>query len=338
MITFLDKFTAYLQAQDRSPHTVKAYRSDVAAFFNWLAAQLGRPAPPVEVTPFDVQKYRDHLVAEGRKPAGVNRALAALRVFFAWAMQTEQASTNPARDVQGIQQAQRTPKALSAQEVYRLQRTAAAQRQLAQARAGDETSPTLVDAIRDEALLNLLLYTGLRVSECAALRVADVLLNGKGGKVIVRSGKGRKYREVPLHKTARKAVEAYLAVRLTPSDSPAGGAVSDALFLGQRGPLGARGIQFRIAVRLRRGPAARACGARLAPHLRHAAPARGPDRSFGRPQDRPGDGRRVVGTLQRGNDGHLPTVRGPYGHRHAAKRAGFERGGSGVGVKQKLLK
>ena len=35
--------------------------------------------------------------------------------------------------------------------------------------------PNLLDAIRDEALLNLLLYTGLRVSECAALRVDNVL-------------------------------------------------------------------------------------------------------------------------------------------------------------------
>ena len=95
MTTFLDKFTAYLQAQDRSPHTVKAYRSDAAAFFDWLAAQLGRPVPPVEVIAFDVQKYRDHLVAEGRKPASVNRSLAALRVCFAWAVQTGQASTNP---------------------------------------------------------------------------------------------------------------------------------------------------------------------------------------------------------------------------------------------------
>ena len=256
MTTFLDKFTAYLQAQDRSPHTVKAYRSDAAAFFDWLAAQLGRPVPPVEVTPFDVQKYRDHLVAEGRKPASVNRSLAALRVCFAWAMQTGQASTNPARDVQGLKQAQRTPKALTTQEVYRLQREAAAQRQLAQVKAGDAITPTLVDALRDEALLNLLLYTGLRVSECAALRVDDVLLNGKNGKVIVRSGKGRKYREVPLHKEARKAVAAYLTVRPTER--------GDTLFLGQRGPLGARGIQFRIAAL---GDAA---GVAVTPHvLRH---------------------------------------------------------------------
>ncbi len=49
------------------------------------------------------------------------------------------------------------------------------------------------DAIRDEALLNLLLYTGLRVSECAALRVDDVLF------------KGRKYREISSRCTRKPA-------------------------------------------------------------------------------------------------------------------------------------
>lgn len=256
MSDFLEQFTVYLQSQDRSAHTVAAYARDVTAFFTWLTEQLGKAVSLVEVTPFDVQKYRDHLVAEERKPAGVNRALAALRVFFAWAVQTCQASTNPARDVQGIQQARRNPKALAAQEVYRLQREAAAQRQLAQAKAGEEVLPAVVDAIRDEALLNLLLYTGLRVSECAALRVEDAVLNGKSGKVIVRSGKGRKHREVPLHKEARKALTAYLDVR--PDDQ------GEILFLGQRGSLGVRGIQFRIAV------LGEAAGVPVTPHvLRH---------------------------------------------------------------------
>jgi len=256
MSHFVEHFTTYLQSQDRSAHTVAAYTRDVMAFFAWLPEQLGKAISLVEVTPFDVQKYRDHLVSEGRKPAGVNRALAALRVFFAWAVQTDQASANPARDVQGIQQARRNPKALTAQEVYRLQREAAALRQLAQSKTGGEVLPALVDAIRDEALLNLLLYTGLRVSECAALRINDVMLNGKSGKVIVRSGKGRKYREVPLHKEARKALAAYLDVR--PTDQ------GETLFLGQRGPLGARGIQFRIAA------LGEAAGVPVTPHvLRH---------------------------------------------------------------------
>lgn len=52
----------------------------------------------------------------------------------------------------------------------------------------------------------------------------------------MRSGKRRKYRELPLHKEARQALAAYLKVRP--------GGEDDHLFLGQRGPLGSRGIQM----------------------------------------------------------------------------------------------
>jgi len=257
----LNAFIAHLQAQDRSPHTVAAYRHDLAAFFDWLRQQVGHDVPPVEVTPFDVQKYRDHLVASGRKPATVNRALAALRAFFAWAVETGRGATNPAAGVRGIRQARRVPKALTPQEVYRLQREAAARRQVAEAKAGPgRVTPTVVNARRDEALLNLLLYTGLRVSEAAALRVEDVVLNERSGKVIVRAGKGRKYREVPLHREARETLRAYLEVRCAPCDP----APCDHLFVGQRGPLGVRGIQMRLRA------LGEAAGVEVTPHrLRH---------------------------------------------------------------------
>jgi len=257
MSQFLEQFVAHLQMQDASPHTVAAYRRDVSAFFTRLAEQIGQEVPLVEVTPFDVQKYRDHLVALGRKPATVNRRLAALRAFFAWAVKTERMASNPAAEVKGVRQARRVPKALNAQEVYKLQRTAAAQRQLAEAKAGKgNVTPTVVNARRDEALLNLLLYTGLRVGEVAALRVEDVVLNERSGKVIVRSGKGRKYREVPLHREARRALAAYLEVR--PQEQ------GESLFLGQRGSLGPRGIQMRLAA------LGGAAGLEVTPHvLRH---------------------------------------------------------------------
>jgi len=186
-----------------------------------------------------VRKYREHLLDGGRKPAGINRRLAALRTFFNWAIEAKLATTNPAQTLQGVKQDRRVPKALSAQEVYRLQRTAAGQRQLAIAKTGGTTSATVIAALRDEAVLNLLLYTGLRVGEAAALRLDDLVLNGKVGKVIVRSGKGLKYRELPLHKEARQTLAAYLKVR--PQDE------GDHLFLGQRGPLGSRGIQMQLA-------------------------------------------------------------------------------------------
>ena len=257
MTKLLEEFATYLQAQDRSPHTVTAYRRDVLAFFTWLAEQIGREVPPVEVTPFDVQKYRDHLVALGRKPAGVNRRLAGLRAFFTWAVSTERVASNPAAEVKGLRQARQVPKALSQQDVYKLQRTAAARRQLAEAKAGSgNVTSTVVTARRDEALLNLLLYTGLRVAEASALRVEDLVLNERSGKVIVRSGKGRKYREVPLHREARQALRAYLEVR--PQEQ------SESLFLGQRGSLGTRGIQMRLAA------LGEAAGVEVTPHvLRH---------------------------------------------------------------------
>ncbi len=256
MSTYLNQFTDFLRDTDRSEHTVAAYASDVGAFFIWLAERLGAAVEPVAVTVFDVKKYREHLLDGGRKPAGINRRLASLRTFFNWAIEKELATTNPAQTLQGVKQERRSPKALSAQEVYRLQRTAAGQRQLAQAKAGGAITPTVIAALRDEAVLNLLLYTGLRVGEAAALRLDDVTLNGKSGKVIVRSGKGLKYREVPLHKEARQALAAYLKARPKGED--------DHLFLGQRGPLGSRGIQMQLTA------LGQTAGVEVTPHmLRH---------------------------------------------------------------------
>jgi len=256
MNDYLEPFRKYLQGADRSEHTIEAYTGDVTAFFTWLAERLGGAVAPVSVTFFDVKKYREHLLGQGRKPAGINRRLAALRTFFNWAIEARLTTTNPAQALQGVKQDRRVPKALSAQEIYRLQRTAAGQRQLAVAKADSAVTPTVIAALRDEAVLNLLLYTGLRVGEAAALRFDDVVLNGKAAKVIVRSGKGLRYREVPLHKEARQALAAYLQVR--PADQ------GDHLFLGQRGPLGSRGIQIQLTA------LGQAAGVAVTPHmLRH---------------------------------------------------------------------
>jgi integrase/recombinase XerC len=252
----INGFLSHLRSQDRSPHTIAAYHSDLAHFFAWLSGQVGRDVPPEEVTSFDIQTYRDHLVAEGARPATVNRRLTGLRAFFAYLVEKGEIATSPAARIRPVGQARQVPRALTQQEVYRLRREAAARRQLAEAKAGGKITPAVVAARRDAALLDLLLYAGLRVSEAAALRVEDVVLNDRSGKVRVRSGKGRKYREVPLHREARESLRAYLEVR------PLSG--SPALFLGQRGPLGVRGIQVRLAA------LGKAAGVEVTPHrLRH---------------------------------------------------------------------
>jgi integrase/recombinase XerC len=66
---------------------------------------------------------------------------------------------------------------------------------------------------RDRALLRLMLSCGLRLSEACGLLAEDVSLEGRQGSVIVRRGKGGKWRELPLPPEARKALAEWLAER-----------------------------------------------------------------------------------------------------------------------------
>jgi integrase/recombinase XerC len=80
---------------------------------------------------------------------------------------------------------------------------------------------------RDLAIGMLLRHTGIRVGELAALRLSDLKLGERSGEMVVRWGKGGKYRVLPLNLDARKAIQAYLEVRPQAAD--------DHLFIGQRG-------------------------------------------------------------------------------------------------------
>jgi len=168
-----------------------------------LQEQTGRDIPLGEVTTFDVQRYRDHLMDAGRKPTTINRRIAALRAFFAWAVDAGHIAASPAAGIKFVRHERRAPKGLSKQQVYLLQRQAAARRQLAEAQAGQDANgqqivtPAVVLARRDEAILSLLVYAGLRVSELVSLRVRDVEINARSGRAIVRQGKGNSITQNP---------------------------------------------------------------------------------------------------------------------------------------------
>jgi site-specific recombinase XerC len=56
----------------------------------------------------------------------------------------------------------------------------------------------------------MLLFTGLRLAELVALDVDDVRVSARKGLVVVRSGKGDAYREVPLNALVRQVLEEWL--------------------------------------------------------------------------------------------------------------------------------
>src|SRR5258708_20442191 len=60
----------------------------------------------------------------------------------------------------------------------------------------------------------MLLQTGMRIGECAALNYEDVAFGERSGSVTIRAGKGNKSRVVPLNGSARKALADYVASSL----------------------------------------------------------------------------------------------------------------------------
>ena len=109
------------------------------------------------------------------------------------------------------------------------------------------------------AIIVLLLNTGIRESELCNIELSDVTISDRKGVIIIRSGKGNKYREIPINVDARNALNDYI-LNARPSD-----AETEKVFIGQRGALTRNGI-YKIVNKM----GIKAIGKNVYPHmLRH---------------------------------------------------------------------
>ena len=235
----VEAFLEDLARAGRSPRTVAGYAKDLVDFAAWMAGRYGEAFDPKATLPEDLRDYRQHMLAVRRAaPATVNRRVSALRAFFAFLHARGEIPSNPAARLSGVRMSRPAPKALSEPELRRLLREA-------------RRSPNPLH----RAVVLLLAHTGLRASELCALRLDDVILSERRGKIIVR-GKGEKIREVPLNAEAREALRLWLSARPAVPD--------DAIFVGRRGKLTPSGV-WRII-----RECARRAGVEAHPHtLRH---------------------------------------------------------------------
>ena len=147
----ITEFIDELQRQEVAQRTIDSYDSDLLCFARWFKASIGEDFTAQGVTPTDVRDYKAHLVTvERRKPATINRRLAALRRFFQWARASGYIQEMPMESVKGMQSVPRAPKSLEKREVDRLIRAA---------EKGDK---------RNLAILQTLRHTGIRVGELCA--------------------------------------------------------------------------------------------------------------------------------------------------------------------------
>ncbi|WP_271628836.1 tyrosine-type recombinase/integrase [Caldicellulosiruptor sp. DIB 104C] len=213
---WLEKFEEELKQTGKSQNTIISYCTDIKEFLKWFSDTYAKEFDG-RILEQDAREYRNYLLNIAKqKPSSINRKMAALKKFNMFLINT---GTGIETDIQGISLADihdREVKTIGRNELNRLKRAVYA--------SGNK---------RDIALIELLINTGIRVSELVSLTTEDIHLTARNGSqnysyIVIRNGKGGKYREIPLNSQVKKALEEYLAIR--PSSS-------DRIFIGQRGPL-----------------------------------------------------------------------------------------------------
>jgi len=248
-VPYLD---AFLNDVSGSHHTRRAYRRDLADFAAWFRDTTGEVPAPGLVTRADLRDWRDFM-ARRYRASTVNRKLAGVSRWLRWCHEQGH-RTAPPPGVSPLRQQILGPRGLSRAEEARLVREA--ERAVLAAERISEAAT--FRAVRNLALVVLMLHAGLRVGEVIRVRLDDIERQGRKGWLRIQ-GKGRKERRVPLNKTARRVLERWLAQRTARRVS------AETLFVGQRGQALDPASVRRIVADL-----ARRAGVQATPHtLRH---------------------------------------------------------------------
>jgi integrase/recombinase XerC len=212
---------------DLSGPTVTAYTADLAAFVTW--AERARLDGPGGVNRLTLRRYLAYLTTRRYARKTVARKVAALHRYFSWLRKGGLIEVDPSIRISAPAGESRLPRVLGKADLDVLLDDPPA-------RVDSDSEPV---RLRDDAVLELLYGSGLRVAELCGLRPADV---DPGRRLVTVWGKGSRQRQVPMSPPAAAAVSAWLTKgrpELVGPESP-----PDALLLNRRGRrLGPRDVR-----------------------------------------------------------------------------------------------
>ncbi|KRM89703.1 Tyrosine recombinase xerC [Fructilactobacillus florum DSM 22689 = JCM 16035] len=189
----LTVYQKYLQNERQySKDTITAYLEDLAQFQASLDEQ-GELKGFAQVDELDVATFLNMLHDKNYQSTSVARKISTLRSFYDFLILNEVTDQNPFEVVQIKRHTKHLPRFFFEQELEKL------------FQAAMQTTPPAL-AVRNTALLEVLYGTGMRVSECASLTLAQIDLDNQ---LMVVLGKGNKERYLPFGQSAQQALQNY---------------------------------------------------------------------------------------------------------------------------------
>lgn len=176
-MNFLVSFVAYIKAtKNLSDKTLAAYKSDLSQFFEFER----------DILMPDICAFVAKLNGMALKATSIRRKIVVLRSFYDFLLDDGMISASPFSRLKfRFKQEQRLPKTLAVSDVAKLLRC------LDACAASDLSEFARREYIRDAALLDLLIGTGIRIGEAAAITLDDII---HAERTILIHGKGRKQR------------------------------------------------------------------------------------------------------------------------------------------------
>ncbi len=222
------QFKEYIQIErNYSPHTLQGYAADIKEFEAFMKQQ---DIPVFAAVSYaSVRIYLTELHKRQLARKSVARRISSLRSFYKFLLREKEVEQNPFTMVHQPKKEGRLPQFLYYEELDQL------------FKASDLTTPL---GQRNQAILELLYGSGIRVSECSSLEMGNLDL---ALGIALIHGKGRKERYVPIGSYAQDALETYINDGRKKLGAKAD-EHSPSLFLNNRGrPLTDRGIRLILS-------------------------------------------------------------------------------------------
>jgi len=185
-----EQFTQYLVTAGRAHATVIAYSKDVEQVLQFLAERQKTAAD--EVLSDDIEEFKELLKKQRYTGKSISRKINSIKSFFRYLISQRVLAENPAEVITHPKYDQVPPRVLSKLE-YRALRDACR------------------SDVRIYGIVEILLQTGMRISELSSLQVNEVDMDHN--VILIEAQNSREARKVPLNTAAKNALTEYMRIR-----------------------------------------------------------------------------------------------------------------------------